>query len=108
MTDKQKQSTVGARMTYRAITKAQLRRLNRHAIKEHGLALSDGFFDQLRSNVRYLIWPGLPLERNWSRCFVGWAKVPKPTAADFFHVLIDVKLKDLERFPVVQRPAVSA
>jgi hypothetical protein len=86
-------------MNYK-VTKTDLQRLNRIAVRNNGCALNDAFFEQLRPDLNYVLSSGgLPLERDWVRCFIHFANIPRPQPQDMQTALLDCRESDLEHLP---------
>jgi hypothetical protein len=82
-------------------TKKDLRRLNRVAMKNDTKAITNGFFRQLRSDLRYRVQPVNFGARGWIRCCVFYANTPQPTEDELSFVLLDVRSKDLQKLEEV-------
>jgi hypothetical protein len=74
---------------YKFLTKAQLERANKRAIKAGCNAIEPTYVDQLPDGVRFPIFFCLPWERHgWVRCQIGTAQ--DKVGHDYIPVWLDV------------------
>ena len=84
-------------MKTRIATKKELKKLNKKAVKAGATALTDEFFDQLRGDLKYVVWQILAMERGWGRYFVGFGS--SPLGDDFQTVMLDMQQSDFQGLP---------
>ncbi len=89
-------------MHTRSATKRELRKLNQKAIKAERNSLTDAFFEQLRGDLRYLVWQACHCERGWSRYFVGFSPSSSPIGDDFQTVVLDIRDSEFDKLPSVE------
>lgn len=87
-------------MDTRIVTKTELKKLNKKAFQGGGQALTDEFFEQLRGDLKYVVWKMLARGRGWGRYFVGIAS--SPSSDDFQTVMLDMHQSEFEKLPMVK------